>query len=309
VTIKAGGASTDVTVFAAELPLGTVIWSNPGTAGAQVERLVPAVPSPTGVADVFAFQSNYTVQAITSEGATAWTAGLNWSEEAVPDFQGGLVIQDWMEQSIVTLDGVTGQRRGVYQPATGSTLGEMAVHMDGTIFAVQHNYSESGHAPDTVVGIDPITGALKFSVPVATSEMITLGSSMIIAGDGSAYLMYAYRETPGTGDGFLAHIKLLRVNSSGEFSHINVHDWKDALTDEMYVDPHLITNADTGVLASWSNWSGGDYRPHLAVVTGPSVSVVDGPRLPGHEREAIVPVLQAEDGSYVGTVGEGDAAP
>jgi hypothetical protein len=43
-------------------------------------------------------------------------------------------------------------------------------------------------------------------------------------------------------------------------------------------------------------------------VTGPSVSVVDGPRLPGHEREAIVPVLQAEDGSYVGTVGEGDAA-
>jgi hypothetical protein len=41
VTIKAGSASTDVTVFAAELPLGTVIWSNPGTAGAQVERLVP----------------------------------------------------------------------------------------------------------------------------------------------------------------------------------------------------------------------------------------------------------------------------
>ena len=52
---------------------------------------MPAVPSATGVADVFSFQSDGTVQAITSDGAVAWTANIGQDSEAVPDFQGGLV--------------------------------------------------------------------------------------------------------------------------------------------------------------------------------------------------------------------------
>jgi len=75
VTITAGTASCDVTVSAGDLPLppGTVLWSNPGN-GSGVARIVPAVPSPSGVADVFAFQDDGTVQAITADGTTAWTA-------------------------------------------------------------------------------------------------------------------------------------------------------------------------------------------------------------------------------------------
>ena len=49
VTITAGTATCDVTVSAA-LPLGTVIWSNPGD-GSGVTSIVPAVPSTTGLAD------------------------------------------------------------------------------------------------------------------------------------------------------------------------------------------------------------------------------------------------------------------
>lgn len=59
----------DVTVGEGALPVGTIIWSNPGN-GSGVTKIVPAVPSATGVADVFAFQGDGTVQAITSDGAT-----------------------------------------------------------------------------------------------------------------------------------------------------------------------------------------------------------------------------------------------
>ncbi len=54
VTVMAGNATADVSVFADALPLGTVIWSNPGN-GSGVDSIVPAVPSSSGVADVFAF--------------------------------------------------------------------------------------------------------------------------------------------------------------------------------------------------------------------------------------------------------------
>jgi hypothetical protein len=76
VTITAGGASADVTVSADLLPVGTVLWSNPGD-GSGVTSIVPAVPSASGVADVFAFQNDGTVQAITSDGTTAWTADVS----------------------------------------------------------------------------------------------------------------------------------------------------------------------------------------------------------------------------------------
>ena len=46
-TITAGTASADVTVFAGALPLGTVLWSNSGS-GSGVGKIVPAVPSASG---------------------------------------------------------------------------------------------------------------------------------------------------------------------------------------------------------------------------------------------------------------------
>ncbi len=81
-TITAGTLTANVTVYAGALPLGTVIWSNPGgTSG--VGSIVPAVPSPNGVADVFAFQNDGSVQAIMSDGITAWSADISTAASGV----------------------------------------------------------------------------------------------------------------------------------------------------------------------------------------------------------------------------------
>ena len=78
--------------------------------------IVPAVPSSSGLADVFAFQNDGTVQAITSDGTTAWTADVSQGYSSAPvilwpDFQGGLVVctAGYSYDSISKLDGITGQ--------------------------------------------------------------------------------------------------------------------------------------------------------------------------------------------------------
>jgi hypothetical protein len=74
--------------------------------------IVPAVPSPSGVADVFGFHDYNTVEATTSDGKTAWTADVSQAWLALPDFQGGLVMVT--DDSIVGLDGMTGQPKFTY---------------------------------------------------------------------------------------------------------------------------------------------------------------------------------------------------
>jgi hypothetical protein len=203
-TITAGGASADVTVtpaLATGLPLGTVLWSNPGD-GAGVGSIMLAVPSPNGVADVFAFQNDGTVAAITSNGITAWTAQATQTS-AVPDFNGGLVVANFVPNnyqvlsSIVSLDGITGQPDSTYTPP-GSTglFSNVVVHPDGTIFTVQAPTNGSPNYAYSVVGIDPTSGAQKFSVPLPqpTGSLVwdfdTVAGNSIIAGDGYFYLPY-----------------------------------------------------------------------------------------------------------------------
>ena len=144
-------ASADVTVWAGALPEGTVIWSNPG-GGSGVNDTVPAVPSASDVADVFAFQGDGTVQAITSEGATAWTASVGAGSGTLADFQGGLVVAK-PDGSIVKLDGLTGQARTLYTMPAQSGAG-LGVHPDGTVFAVRQDGGNSW----SMVGLDPVAG-------------------------------------------------------------------------------------------------------------------------------------------------------
>jgi hypothetical protein len=163
VTIAAGAASADVTVSAGALAPGTVIWSNPGST--SVDSIVPAVPSVSGVADVFAFEGGgATVEAITSDGATAWTADVSQAWGVVPDFLGGLVgiepIPDdpWNYCRIVKWDGITGERSVLYSLSTGA----FALHPDGTIFTLSWN---TDHSVPIIVGVDP-TGGERFNVPL-----------------------------------------------------------------------------------------------------------------------------------------------
>ncbi len=341
ITITAGGASADVIVYAGALPLGTVIWSNPGIGG-NVTSIIPAVPSPTGVADVFAVQATdiFTptiVQAITADGVTAWTATLSPQATITPDFQGGLVAFEPSLNSISKLDGLTGQPGRAYSPGPLGTPGAVAldghvvVHTDGTIFTVQGN-DQSG---TQVVAIDSTTGAGKFSVllgelpinnPIDSGLNCGTGAvfgraqvrSLIVAGDGNAYVGYDYPELivscPGP-DIYISHLRVMRVDTSGGASVVFQKDLV-APTSSGGVNPEgevvalpMISNADRGVLLSWSLfWIGDSYSPPpiqfgMAITTGASASEMNAPSVPD-QSSAVIPVLQLQDGSFVGTVGQ-----
>ena len=288
------------------VPLGTVVWSNPGD-GSGVTSIVPAVPSATGVADVFAFQADGTVQAITSDGATAWTADVS-RDWALPDFQGGLVA---MEDSgsagftIVKVDGRSGQKSTVYSPVGNSEIHAsndmMVVHPDGTVFTVLQNWTSDYHVlPDSVVGINSATGA-NFNVPLPAMWTIEFG--MIVAGDGYAYIPYAWRDEEGESE--TDHVRLFRVNSSGGSDDIFVGDFTAGgdCGDTICVRSiGMISNADQGVVLTFAAVDGG----HMAVTTGTSASVVSAPVIGNNS--AAAPVLQAQDGSFVGTAWTNGAA-
>ena len=365
VTVTAGAASADVTVAAGVLALGTVIWSNPGD-GSGVGRIVPAVPSASGVADVFAIQNDGTVQAITSDGTTAWTAdvsqALAFSEPVVPDFQGGLVVLSFGDSnnwtgSIVKFDGITGQPYPAYTPPpqtsdTSAYLwdGLVGVHTDGTIFAGETEGYGAGADwwhQDSVIGIDPTTGTQKFTVPVNyTSSANPLAAnygfgtnSFIIAGDGYAYLSYVYYNHCDGVTPQVTHFMLLRVNSSGAYDNFEIMNWTAdwPACAEQYLSVNTITNADQGILLTWElgyqpapmlapvhHGPPPSLRQHrasatvpmdddglppptygMAVTTGASASLVGAPQVPG-QASAVVPVLQAQDGSFVGYVADGN---
>ena len=300
VTIVAGtapnAASADVTVFAGPLPIGTVIWSNPGD-GSGVNYIVPAVPSTSGVADVFAFQADGTVQAITSDGTVAWTADLSQARYALPDFQGGLVVVTPVvagQSSIYKLDGISGQPYPAYTASGTASLGAwggslVAVHPDGTIFAVQQNSDPATYSEwDSVIGIDPATGAQKFSVDLHSWPGFVW--DIMIAGDGYAYVVSSSRDFSAN----TSQLYLLRVNSSGAYDDFGaIYEWVSASGDILDPNVGMITNADQGILLTWSAGWGG-----MALTAGTGVSLVNPPAGPGG---GVVPILQAQDGSFVGS--------
>jgi len=228
VTISAGGASADVTVYSGTtLPVGTVLWSNPGN-GSGVANFFPAVPSPTGVADVFALQNDGSVMAIASDGTVAWsvTPALT-PTNLLPDFQGGAVITSGgrYTSSIYKLDGLTGQPYPAYTttynaslPALKKGLGAPAIHTDGTILTEEYASTTRGDNTEAawVLGIDPTTGTAKFRVPAVnysdtsfSDPFCQAGSSgttyshpelskLMIAGDGYAYTSYTETHSTST---------------------------------------------------------------------------------------------------------------
>ena len=189
VTITAGSASADVVVwYPGTLPPGTVLWSNPGD-GSGVASIVPAVPSASGLADVFAFNTDNTVSAIQSDGTTAWTATLPSGAQSVPDFQGGLVVASPSQPgapitSIVKWDGITGKPNPAFTAQTADdTLSKPVVHTDGTIFTIDTNSSTN---TASAIAISPTTGGQRFSAAAtqSTTTFTNIYKYQFIGGNG-----------------------------------------------------------------------------------------------------------------------------
>lgn len=294
---------------------------------------------------MFSFQNDGSVQAIASDGTVAWTADLSNALYGVPDFQGGLVVSGY--DSIYKLDGITGQPNPGYS-VTLPTWVE-AVWTDGTILAVQVNNLGTTSEYWTVLGIDPASGAAKFSIPLRGNDPsldriesggFTRGNT-IIAGDGYAYVPYAYNELADPVDtATLTHFKLLRVDSSGNYSDPEIMHWTVAGPWGTIngLTANLITNADQGILMTFEadpnahdnmrrgpvpelgRWRGrpraireprarrvapkdygfgsGPVTLGVAIMTGTSLAVGAAP--PMRSGGVVVPVLQAQDGSFVG---------
>ena len=162
-----------MTVYPGALPVGTVLWSIPGN-GSRVSGIYPAVPSSSGVADVFATEDDGTVLAVTADGEVAWTTNVGtdfWN--FLPDFQGGLVVYNINNSTFYKLDGLTGQAYPAYQPSpvAWGHIGPPAIHTDGTIFTSDYTCTNAdcSNSAGWLVGIDPSSGTSKFRAPTANS--------------------------------------------------------------------------------------------------------------------------------------------
>ena len=177
------------------------------------------------------------------------------------------------------------------------------IHPDGTIFAVQWDQCPDFWANTSVIGIDPTTGRLKFSVQLGSSEWPGDGgaTTAIIAGDGYAYVPYTYLDGPDLGP-WTTHLLLLRIDSIGAYDRIQIKDIDYRIG---FGAVNIITNADQGTVVTWSEGLGADTKSGMAITTGASASPVSGPQVAG-QTTAVLPVLQTEDGSFVGSVGTGD---
>jgi hypothetical protein len=105
---------------------------------------------------------------------------------------------------------------------------------------------------------------------------------------------------------------LLRVSSGGTYDNTSVRDWTTGSHINFGEIPDLsaagtiITNADQGAVLSWSyldaNWQ---EQRGMATTAGTSVNLVSAPALAG-QNGAVDVVLQAQDGTFVGTAWVGD---
>src|SRR5271165_5957224 len=219
-SISAGNGSADVVVYPGNaLPAGITIWSNPGD-GSGVTSIVPAIPSATGLADVFALNYDCNVQAITSDGRVAWTANIGTSttltinnnqsttstacNQFYPDFQGGLVVMSQTTTQseatgIVTtayvqkFDGMTGQAYPAYNLSspTFNQAPQTVLHTSPTIFILDGG---------SVIGLDPGTGTPKFQIQPDQSTLTGSGTNCV-QGDGTGINLnfikpFSYSYTP-----------------------------------------------------------------------------------------------------------------
>ena len=109
-------------------------------------------------------------------------------------------------------------------------------------------------------------------------ECVGLGE-IVIAGDGYAYVPYAYR---GLGITTLGHLRLLRISTSGGYDDLRVADITSEYSEVFSVPTYMIANNDMGILLSWIAWNGNDQPVvGMAVTNGTTINLINMPEIPG----------------------------
>jgi len=69
---------------------------------------------------------------------------------------------------------------------------------------------------------------------------------------------------------------------------------------------NMITNGDQGIVLTWAAPEPEDWKSHMVVTTGASASEVNSPTT--QDDVGVVPMLQLQDGSFVGTTDDGGSS-
>lgn len=300
VTINADSATATVTVYpeGTSFPAGTVLWSVPSasTGGGSGAFSVQAMPAPTSLADLFIVQPSGLVQALKADGTPVWNAsfGVNASH-ALPDPSGGIIGFDTASAPMTRIDS-SGSPTWSIPPADYNYRAEnIAVHPDGTIFILGtlKNPPEGASTLTYVIGINGLTGAEKFRVPVMTSEQVpnmvledVQPSTVTIAPDGNAYLEHVVETGSRTQQNFdvstiidstsTASLRIMKIASDGTYVDNEIESWSSSYhEDDEFSDSgatevatysfspaqlpefslkEIIPDNHGNLLASWSYW-------------------------------------------------------
>jgi hypothetical protein len=203
------------------------------------------------------------------------------------------------------------------------------VHTNGTVFTFTHLGVDVNGFPTGLDGVDvinPVTGqntqvAMDTSntdEPFNNFDFEGFGN-LIIAGDGYAYVPYAFGASTDLGYNAFGqpacptigevNFRLLRVGTDGSATSIKLGEYPTLLDASCsgpiasITNAYVITNADQGVLVSWQVQTGATGAGGNSVnSTSNYVAVTNGTSVVSQVTNSsmVAPVLQAQDGSYYG---------
>src|SRR5262249_50887434 len=155
-----------------------------------------------------------------------------------------------------------------------------------------YNDGRSPNCGNWVVGIDSVTGAQKFSIPIGGGRAVRfLPNGLIVAGDGYAYGLYLASESFASPQVFVAHLMILRVATDGTYSNMELKSWTNRNGTRSY-SGGLISNGDQGVVVTWDvvevgsdpyNYALDTHNLGMALASGSGATVVNdnGPLVSG----------------------------
>ncbi len=304
-TVGSTSGQSTVTVVSGSLTAGTALWTAPSVSGFTTQKIIQAVPTANGP-DLYSIDEDSSgdllVRAFRSDGEQLWQNEVTnnlpqyfYLSSAVGDNFGGILLIGHGEFSttsqwgvIVDLSGPTGNQlwqsvpSGTYYP---TFQGDVAVGLDGTIYAAELDDGNSNQSVGYVDVINGSSGAIATQVPLPTSNLtqITCPTAyystysprfgpLAVTADGSAYMEFetwqeTYSNPPGCvpGDGstpsvtaYSETLSLLRIvpGTGSQTQTLASYSLGDVVPGDPYGPEHypdeVIPDGQGGVLVSWT---------------------------------------------------------